>query len=162
MSARLLHPFAWWAWAGALGYAALRTTNLFLLSLIVAVTWLVVAARRPDTPWASGYATFLRLGLFVIAFRVLLEIGFGQRLPGTVLFTTPQLTLPDWAAGTSVGGPVTSASLLNAVAAGLQLAALLACVGAANSLTSPARLLRALPAPFYEVGLVVTVGLSFA
>lgn len=162
MTGRLLHPFAWWAWAGALGYAALRTTNILLLGLIIAVSWVVVAARRPDTPWASGYSTFLRLGAFVVILRVLLEIAFGQRLPGTVLFVTPQVTLPTWVAGTSIGGPVTIAALVGAVAAGLQLAALLACVGAANSLTSPARVLRALPTPFYEVGLVVTVGLSFA
>lgn len=162
MTERLLHPFAWWLWALALGYAALRTTNILLLAVIIAVSWVVVAARRPDTPWASGYATFLRLGVFVVALRVVLEIAFGQRLPGNVLFTTPQITLPEWVAGTSIGGPVTVAALVGAVAAGLQLAALLACVGAANSLTSPARLLRALPAPFYEVGLVVTVGLSFA
>jgi energy-coupling factor transport system permease protein len=45
---------------------------------------------------------------------------------------------------------------------GLQLAVLLACVGAANSLASPYRLLRSMPAVLYEAGVVVTVALSFA
>ncbi len=45
---------------------------------------------------------------------------------------------------------------------GLQLAVLLACVGAANSLASPYRLLRSMPAVLYELGVVVTVALSFA
>src|SRR5213076_1388151 len=50
----------------------------------------------------------------------------------------------------------------SAFSEGLQLAALLACVGAANSLASPYRLLRSMPAVLYELGVVVTIALSFA
>ena len=57
---------------------------------------------------------------------------------------------------------MTSEALVSAFNEGLQLAALLACVGAANSLASPYRLLRSMPAVLYELGVVVTVGLSFA
>ncbi len=65
-------------------------------------------------------------------------------------------------AGVTLGGPVTSESLVAAFSEGLQLATLLACVGAANSLASPYRLLRTLPSVLYELGVVVTVALSFA
>jgi energy-coupling factor transport system permease protein len=44
----------------------------------------------------------------------------------------------------------------------LRLATLLICLGAANALASPYRLLRAMPSLLYELGVVVTVGLSFA
>jgi len=162
VSPRFLHPLAWWLWALALGAAALRTTNPLLLGLLVAVAWLVVAARHPHAPWARSFGSFVRLGVAVVIVRVLLQVLFGLRLPGHVLFTLPSVDLPGWAAGVTLGGPVTSEALVSAFTEGLQLAALLACVGAANSLASPYRLLRSMPAVLYELGVVVTVGLSFA
>jgi energy-coupling factor transport system permease protein len=62
----------------------------------------------------------------------------------------------------SLGGPVTVEMLLDGFTQGLRLAVVLACFGAANTLASPYRLLRSLPAVLYEAGVVVTVALSFA
>ena len=142
---RLLHPGAWWLWAVALSACALRTTNPVLLCLIIAVSGWVVVSRRADVPWSRSFASFLRLGMIVIAVRVVFQIFFGVRIPGTTLFTIPEVTLPDWAAGVSIGGPVTLESLMAAFYQGLRLAAVLACFGAATSLCSPYRMLRALP-----------------
>ena len=44
--------------------------------------------------------------------RVVLEILFGIRLPGHVLFTLPQVPLPLWAAGVSIGRPVTAEAVI--------------------------------------------------
>src|SRR5262245_59419854 len=162
MTKRSLHPLAWWIWALALGAAALRTTNPLLLALLVAVAWFVVAARRPEAPWARSFGWFLKFGLAIIVVRMIFEILFGARLPGTVLFTLPQADLPSWAAGVSLGGPVTAERLVVAFTEGMQLAVMLACIGAANSLASPFRLLRSLPSVLYELGVVVTVAFSFA
>jgi energy-coupling factor transport system permease protein len=162
MTPRALHPIAWWVWAISLGAATLRTTNPLLLGLLVASAWLVVAARRPVAPWARSFGSFARLGAAVIVVRLLLQVFFGLRLPGHVLFSIPSVDLPSWAAGVTLGGPVTSEALVAAFEEGLQLAALLVCVGAANSLASPYRLLRSLPAILYELGVAVTVALSFA
>jgi energy-coupling factor transport system permease protein len=162
MSRRGLHPLAWWGWAVAMGAAAVRTTNPLLLALILAVVAYVVAARRTDAPWARSFAVFFKFGLFVIAVRVVLEMLFGRRLPGTTLFEIPSVELPAWAAGVSIGGPVTLDQLVSALTQGLRLAVLLAVFGAANSLASPSRMLRSLPAVLYEAGVVVTVALSFA
>lgn len=159
---RAVHPLAWWVWALGLGAAASRTTNPLLLALLVAVAWVVVAARRPEAPWARSFGSFAKLGGALVALRLVLQALFGARVPGHVLFTLPELTLADWLAGVNLGGPVTAESMLEALREGLQLATLLACVGAANSLASPYRLLRCLPAVLYELGVVVTVALSFA
>jgi energy-coupling factor transport system permease protein len=105
---------------------------------------------------------FFRLGLMVIVVRVVIQVVFGQRLPGHVLFTLPQVPLPAWAAGVSIGGPVTVESVIEAAVQGLRLAVVLVCFGAANSLASPYRLLRCLPAILYEAGVAVTVSLAFA
>lgn len=159
---RHLHPGAWWLWAVGLGVAATRTTNPVLLALVVGVAGYVVAARRSDAPWAKAYAAFLRLGLFVLVIRMLIQVAFGQPLPGHVLFRLPEATPPRWLAGIRLGGPVTTEALVGQVYDGLRLGVLLACVGAANALASPYRLLRALPGALYEAGVAVTVALAFA
>jgi energy-coupling factor transport system permease protein len=159
---RSLHPVAWWLWAAALAICAMRTNNPFLLAMIGAVACFVVSARRSSAPWSHSIAFFLRLGILVIAIRVAVEIIFGQRgLPGHVLFTLPRVPLPSWAVAVSIGGPVTLESMLNSLVEGMQIAVILICFGAANSLASPYRLLRSLPAVLYETGVAVTVALSF-
>lgn len=157
-----LHPAAWWLWALALGTAASRTTNPLLLALILAVAGYAVAARRGDQPWASSYAVFLRLGLLVIAVRTLFHVVFGGSTGSTVLLNLPQLPLPGWAAGIRIGGAVTAEGIVAALYDGLRLAVLLGCVGAANALADPKRLLRSLPAALYEVSVAVVVTLTAA
>ena len=159
---RGLHPGAWWLWAACMAGAASRTTNPLLLALVGGVVAFVVAARRTDAPWSRSLVVFLRLGLVVIALRVVLVVVFGNRLPGHVLFTLPHVPLPSWARGVSIGGPVTAEAILEAVVQGLRLAVVLLCFGAANSLASPYRLLRCLPAVLYEAGVAITVALAFA
>jgi energy-coupling factor transport system permease protein len=51
---------------------------------------------------------------------------------------------------------------LSAAVDGLRLAALLCCIGAANTLANPKRALRVLPGALYELGVAVTVALSVA
>ena len=159
---RGLHPGAWWLWAACLAGAASRTTNPILL-LLLGRRGPVRGGGPPDRcPWSRSIVVFLRLGLVVILIRVVLVIVFGNRLPGHTLFTLPHVPLPSWAAGVSIGGPVTAEAILAAVVQGLRLAVVLVCFGAANSLASPYRLLRCLPAVLYEAGVAITVALSFA
>lgn len=159
---RHLHPGAWWLWAVGLGVAATRTTNPVLLLLVAGVAGYVVAARRSDAPWSRAYTAFLKLGLFVLVIRMLIQVVFGQPLPGHVLFELPSVPAPRWLAGIRLGGPVTAEAVVAQVYDGLRLGVLLACIGAANALASPYRLLRALPGALYEAGVAVTVALSFA
>lgn len=159
---RNLHPGAWWAWSIGLGVAATRTTNPVLLALVLGVAGYVVGARRTDAPWARAYVAFLKLAAFVLVIRMALQIAFGQPLPGHVLFRLPQVDAPRWLAGIRLGGPVTAEAVVGQLYDGLRLGTLLACVGAANALASPYRLLKALPGALYEAGVVVTVALAFA
>ena len=159
---RSLHPVAWWLWAAGLAVCAMRTNNPFLLALIGAVACFVVSVCRSSAPWSRSIGFFLRLGVIVIVIRVVIEILFGQRgVPGHVLFNLPQVPLPSWAVAVSIGGAVTLESILDAFVEGLQIAVILLCFGAANSLASPYRLLRCLPAVLYETGVAVTVALAF-
>jgi energy-coupling factor transport system permease protein len=159
---RLLHPVAWWAWAIGLAMAASRTTNPLLLAVVVVVAGYVVAARR-ELGAASPFGAFLRLGLFIIVLRVLFVALLGGGVPGaTVLVNLPQIPLPTGSSGVRLGGPVTLEGVLAAAYDGARLAAVLACIGAANALASPRRLLRYVPATLYEVGTALVVALTYA
>src|SRR4051795_4808482 len=159
---RPLHPAAWWGWATAVAIAASRTTNPVTLALLVSATAFVVASRRPQSPWSRSYVVFLRLGLIAVGIRVVLFALLGTG-PGThVLVTLPQIPLPDWMAGVRLGGPISLDGVLAAAYDGMRLAVILICVGAANTLTSPRRLLKSLPSALQEAGVVVTVALAFA
>jgi energy-coupling factor transport system permease protein len=159
--ARALHPGAWWSWSLALAAAATRTTNPIVLLLLVAVAAFTVSARR--SPHSSrSFAPFLRLGLVVLVVRIVFDIVFGAQPTGDVLIKVPTVPLPDWAAGLHLGGNITVQGMLTAVYGGLQLATLLVCVGSANALASPRRLLRAMPGALYEAGVAITVAMSFA
>lgn len=159
---RLLHPGAWWLWAAALAVGASRTTNPVLLAAIVAVSGYVVAARRPASPWSAAYAMFLKLGLIAIAIRVALFALLGGAPGHHVLVQLPVVPLPSWLAGVRIGGPITLEGVLASAYDGMRLGVILGCIGAANALTSPRRLLKSLPGALYEAGVAVTVALAFA
>lgn len=159
---RLLHPVAWWAWGLGLATAASRTTNPVLLLLVIAVaTWCVLERREAGR--SGTFAMFLWIALFAVTLRVLMAALLGGGVTGrVVLFRLPEVPLPAWTSGVRLGGAVTAEGLVAAAYEGLRLAAVLVCLGAANTLASPRRLLRYLPATLYDVGTAVVVGLTFA
>ncbi|HEY9562891.1 MAG TPA: energy-coupling factor transporter transmembrane component T [Nocardioides sp.] len=159
---RALHPVAWWLWAIGLGAAASRTLNPVPLVVIIAVTWFVVSARRGDTPWASSYALFFKLAMFVVLIHLVFQALFAGNTQGlTVLFTLPELPLPD-RTGLRIGGAVTLETVLGSLYVALQLAAIFCCVGAANALGSARQLLRYVPGALYEIGIACIIALTFA
>lgn len=159
---RALHPGAWWLWALGLAVAASRTYNPVLLLLIGAVAGFVVAARRTDAPWARAYAVFFKVALMVIVIRVLFQSVLTTYAQGThVMLTLPQVPLPEWIRGIKLGGVVTWEAFASALYEGGQLGVMLLCIGAANALASPLRLLRCMPGALYEMQVACVVALTF-
>ncbi len=74
----------------------------------------------------------------------------------------PEVPLPQAAAGIRIGGAVTAEAVLAALRDGLRLATLIICIGAANVLANPKRLLMSVPGALYELAVAVTVALSVA
>ena len=158
--ARDLHPVAWWGWAIGLAVAASFTTNPWVLLLIVATAALVVAARRGDQPWSRSFRLYALLAVVIVVVRVLFRVLFGGGDLGAVLVDLPEVSLPGWALGVHLLGPVTQESLLFALYDGLRLGTIVICVGAANSLANPKRLLRSMPAALYEIGTALVVAVT--
>lgn len=159
---RAIHPGAWWLWALGLATAASRTTNPVLLAMVVGTAGLVVVLRRGNAPWALAFRMYVLLGGFIVLLRVVFRVIFGGGAGGYVLFTLPRIPLPDWTTGVRLLGPVTAEQLLGGLYDGLRLAAMVVCVGAANALANPKRMLKALPGALYEVGTAVVVALTVA
>ena len=65
-------------------------------------------------------------------------------------------------AGVRLGGPITLEGVLASAYDGMRLGVIFCCIGAANALTSPRRLLKSLPGALHEAGVAVTVALAFA
>jgi energy-coupling factor transport system permease protein len=157
---RSLHPLAWWIWALGLAVAASRTTNPVLLAAIIAAASWVVVARRSNAPWANAYRLYLIAGAIVVGLRVVFRVVFGGDQGGYVLVSLPSIPLPGFVEGIHLFGDVTAQSLLAGLYDGLRLATMLICVGAANALANPRRLLRSMPSALNEVSTAVVVSIS--
>jgi energy-coupling factor transport system permease protein len=157
---RDLHPGAWWVWALGIATAASRTTNPWLLGTMLAVVSYVVMARRTDAPWALSFRLYVYLGLFIIVMRCLFRVIFGGAEGPTIILHLPEIPLPAWAAGIRLFGDVSAESVLGGFYDGLRLATMVLCLGAANALANPKRLLKSMPSALYEVGTAVVVALS--
>lgn len=136
------------------------TTNPLLIGLVVLAVCYVVIARRSDAPWALSFKFYLYMALLIIAIRIVFRILVGGAGTGPVLFTLPQIPLPEVARGITLLGPVHADSLLAGVYDGMRLAGIVLCIGAANTLANPKRLLKSMPPALYEVGTAIVVALT--
>ena len=164
MAARLprdLHPVAWWVWAVGLAAAASQTTNPLVLATLIGVATLVVMLRRSDQPWAGSFRLYVIVGAVIVVMRVLFRILLGGGAEsGRVLLDLPEIPLPDWVLDIRLLGPVTQDAVLAGFYDGLRLATIVICVGAANALANPKRLLRSVPAALHEVGTALVVAVT--
>ncbi|MFV0406855.1 MAG: energy-coupling factor transporter transmembrane component T [Propioniciclava sp.] len=156
------HPWAWWGWAVGMAGSVSLTTNPLLLALVALAVAAVVVFRRGDAPWARSIGAYVAVAGVIIGIRMVFQIILGAGTGSTVWFTLPELTLPDWAAGVRLGGPVTAESLVYAFNDALRLGVLLFCLGAANALANPRQALRNVPAALYEFSVAVVIALSVA
>jgi energy-coupling factor transport system permease protein len=157
---RLLHPLAWWVWAGSLAVGVALTSSVPTAFAVVGAVAIVVHRKTEKVPWAATFAWSLKIGLWVIAIRVLAGVLIGIPVPGRTIFTLPIVPLPSWMAGIRIGGAVTLERLSATAHDGVMLAGIIALLGAAASLSSPHRLLRSLPIMVYEFGVAVVIATS--
>ena len=121
-------------------------------------------ARRSDQPWADSFRLYVILGIVIVVMRVVFRVilGGGDETTGTVVLELPEVPLPGWVLGIRLFGPVTQEALLAGLYDGMRLATIVICVGAANSLANPKRLLRSVPAALHEVGTALVVAVTDA
>ncbi len=148
----------WVAWAVMVTALALAITNPVYLALAVLAV-VAVGLKAPADPSAGGMRPLLLAGLGIILFSGLIAVVNGTA-GSHVLFTVPGPDTPSWLGGLRFGGPVTREGLVAAAGRALSLIAIFGAFAVLTTSTSPSRLLRATPAPLFQAGLVLTIGLS--
>ena len=152
-----IHPLAWWAWAIILSVALFTSAEpWFAAGLVVAAT-ILVKAYKEITPWSRSFAVAMKFIAVILVIRMVIAVLIGVPIPGTTIFTLPTLQLPEWIAGIRLGGPVTTERLTATLGEVMIIVGVVALFAAATSLTSPHRLIRAIPLAFYQLGLVLTI-----
>ncbi len=143
-----------------LAAAATVTTNPLLLLMIIGIAAVTVSLRRSDHPWSRSFRLYLAFGLLIVVIRVLFRVLLGGGYGTVVLLDLPEIPLPAWVAGIRLLGPVTLESVLAGLYDGLRLATIVICVGAANALANPKRLLKSMPPALYEIGTAIVVAVA--
>jgi energy-coupling factor transporter transmembrane protein EcfT len=146
-----------WGFFIALACAVITTGSVFVALGAVGVAALLVYLRREEGPWGSSFKWSLIAGLYLLVIRLITGILIGVPRPGTTIFTVPRVELPSWLPGIRIGGAVTWERLSSSLSEGLIIASVIALFGAANSVTSPRKLLRTLPTSLYQVGVALTI-----
>lgn len=154
------HPLTFWALFSCLAVGVVAADSASLSLVAVGGAAIIVKLYKQDGPWSASFHWSLFAGAILIAIRALTGILIGVPRIGEVLFTLPRINLPSWLPGIRIGGPVTWERLSSSLHEGLIIATVIALFGAANSVTSPHKLLRILPSRIYQLGVTLTIATS--
>lgn len=136
--------------------AVIANNSVFCFAIVGGVA-LLVWVRHENLPWSGSFWWSLRFAALLLLFRAVAGIVIGVPIIGKTLFTLPRIHLPDWMPGIRIGGPVTYERLTSSLHEGLIIATVICLFGAANSLTSPHRLLKVAPIAIYEIALTLII-----
>ena len=152
------HAVTWLAWALAAVVVVQLAPSPLYITLVLGACALVTTAHRVTS--TGAFRLLLVAGIIMALVRVVLTAltthGVGQ-----VLFTLPEVTLPRLLGGFTVGGTIEQEVILQSLAEGYAIVALLGIFGAFNSVVSHHELLGSAPRAFHEAGLVVTIAAAF-
>lgn len=154
------HPLTFWSIFTALAVGVVLSDSAISALLALGGAAWIVYRFRGDGPWRNSFKWSLIAGLYLIAIRALAGIVIGVPRLGETLFTLPRIQLPSWMPGIRIGGPVTWERLSFSLHEGLIIATVIALFGAANSVTSPRKLLRVMPSRIYQLAVTLTIATS--
>jgi len=147
-------------WALAAALSVQLAPSPVYVAVVIGISALVVATYGLGGPLARAFPVLVGLAVAFGLVRVVLAAATSHGI-GTVLFTTPAVTLPRLLGGFTVGGPVELEVVLQAGAEAFAIVGLVAAFGAFNAVVSHHELVQTVPRAFYELGLVVIVALAF-
>ncbi len=155
-----MNSITWWLWSIILAATTIRTqSNLFMLILIL-IFVLVVNRRQNLEKWGNPFKLTVQLAVAAMLIRMIFAVLIGTPLPGNVVFSLPQLQLPDWLAGVRVGGDVTSERLMLVFSESMKFAIVIIAFGAASALSSPVQLIKKISGRVYLFGVVLIIAIS--
>ncbi|HEX2029719.1 MAG TPA: energy-coupling factor transporter transmembrane component T [Nitriliruptorales bacterium] len=156
-----LHAATWAWWALAAVVTVQLAPNPTYVAVVVAISVLVVETHAPDGGLARAFPLVLAVAVLFVGVRVVLEGLTTHPATGDVLVRLPAFTLPVILGGFTVGGTVHATVLLRAATDGFLIVGVVAPFAAFNAVVSHHELVRSAPRAFHELGLVLTVALTF-
>ena len=154
------HPFTFWAIFTSLSVGVVLSDSALCALVALGGAALIVAAKKDEGPWRNIFRWSLIAGTFLLAVRAITGAVIGVPRIGRTIFTLPRISLPSWLPGIRIGGDVTIERLTSSLHEGLIIATVIALFGAANSVTSPYKLLRVLPTRIYQLAVTLTIATS--
>ena len=155
-----MNSLSWWLWSIFLAAAAIRSQNtLFGLLLILLLTF-VVSKYKNTNNWGNPFKLTLQLALAATLIRLFFAVLIGTPLPGKIIFSLPQLELPNWLVGIRVGGDVTQERMFSVFNESLKFAVVLIAFGAASALSSPIQVIKLISGRIYLFGVTLIISIS--
>jgi len=154
------HAGVWLVWALSAAAAVELAPSPVYVALVIGVAGLAVTLCSRPGPYVRAFPILVGVGLFFAVARMVLTAATTHGV-GDVLLTTPHFGLPRLLGGFTVGGPIELAVVLQSLAEGFAVVGVMAVFGAFNAVVSHSELVQSTPRAFYEVGLVLVVGLAF-
>jgi energy-coupling factor transporter transmembrane protein EcfT len=155
-----MSSLSWWLWSIFLATAAIRSQNtLFGLLLILLLTFFVSKYKNTNN-WGNPFKLTLQLALAATLIRLFFAVLIGTPLPGKIIFSLPQLELPNWLAGIRVGGDVTQERMFSVFTESLKFAVVLIAFGAASALSSPIQVIKLISGRIYLFGVTLIISIS--
>lgn len=155
-----LHPLTLWLSLIAIAVGVVLSSNVYCAMAAIALAAIIVKVFKQDGPWGKSFHWSIFAASYLLMVRLLTAILIGVPRPGRTLFTITQIHLPSWMPGIRIGGPVTLERIQSSLHEALIIATIILLFGAANSVTSPHKLLRILPVSLYQVGVALTIATS--
>jgi energy-coupling factor transport system permease protein len=155
-----VHPLAWWGWAITLSVALFTSNEPWFATGLVFASAILVKTFKDTHPWSRSFVVAMKFIAVILTIRMVIAVLIGVPIPGTTIITFPTVQLPDWIAGIRLGGAVTTERLTSTLGEVMIIVGVVAIFAAATSLTSPHRLIRAIPLSFYQLGLILTIATS--
>jgi energy-coupling factor transport system permease protein len=147
-------------WALAAAACVQLAPSPVYVALVIGIASLAVSIHAQPGPYAKAFPLLLAVGTFFAIVRMLLTVATTHGV-GDILFTTPHFGLPQLLGGFTVGGTVELPIILQSLAEGFAIVGVMGVFGAFNSVVSHSELVESTPRAFFELGLVIVVGLAF-
>lgn len=155
-----MNSISWWLWSIILAITSIRTQNNIFIFALILLFIVVVQQRRNIENWANPFRLTLQLAVVAMVIRMIFAVLIGTPLPGEILFSLPQLQLPEWLAGIRIGGDVTKERMLLVFTESMKFAIVLIAFGAASALSSPIQIIKSISGRVYLFGVVLVIAVS--
>lgn len=159
LSAGNIQPGTWWLLAIVITVLATASSQPWFLLFLLACCFSAMYFFRDNTLRSKSLGFYSLLAASVVLVRFVFRIIFNQ--PDSFQQTALELPIVHFL-GLQFFGPVSSLNLQTALVEGLKLASIIVAIGAANTIASPRKLLRNMPAALYEFATAAAVAINLA